>query len=343
MYDDEDDEDGAYTYNNSRAAFRSSLKAEGDIHRSQSDGTFLTTASGATTPGGRQGHRRHLSGHGPPSSKKHPVHARSKTGTSTPRALEHDDSWLSHTGSRTSAILQESKGKSWLLARDPPPQSSDDENEEENYEEMAVLSASTAKLEKIASRGSQGEPASVERRSRWGSRYGSRSQSTRTSRYGSPVGTRTPRPGRDASGYFDDYATSYNTAITEMQQRAFVETPYPREFTEDQAEIDRLSHTNSFGLGSVVDRLMNLRVFGAASGDGVETTDDESGRDQADDTETESEAKDRMAREALRRKQEKEKLAALLPAPTADENGDGRVGTWQDAAWLLSVASKALF
>jgi hypothetical protein len=341
MYDDEDDEDKEYTYNNSPAAFRASLKADGDLHRSQSDGTFLT--SGATTPGARQGHRRHLSGHGMSASKKHPVHARSKTGTSTPRALEHDDSWLMHTGSRTSAILQESKGQSWLLARDPPPPSSDDDNDEENYEEMAVLSASTAKLEKIASRGSQGEPASAERRSRWGSRYGSRSQSTRTSRYGSPVGTRTPRPARDASGYFDDYSTSYNSAMTEMQQRAFVETPYPHEFTEDQAEVDRLSNTNSFGLGSVVDRLMNLRVFGAAGGDGAETTDDESGRDHGDDTETEGEAKDRMAREQLRRKQEKERLAALLPAPTADANGDGQVGTWQDAAWLLSVASKALF
>lgn len=337
MYNDnpEDEDDDSYQYTRNLAAVRAAAKREGDIAHAKSDAALFTSTHGSVTPG-PHGHRRHLSGHQTPSSKRYRLQARSKTGTSTPRALDPDDNWLSRTGSRTSALLQEGKGQSWLAARDPPPVSSDDENEDDNYEEMAALSASTAKLERFA----QGESHSP-RASRWGSRYGSRSASARTSRYGSPVGTRTPRPHREASGYFDDHQNGYSAAMLEMQERAFKEHPYPPEFSEDQAEVDRISGNNSFGLGSVVDRLMNFRVFGAPA-DGGETTDDEAGRDGADDTETEDEAKDRMAREMQRRKIEKEKLVALPPAPV-EGKGEAQVGGWQDAAWLLSVATKAMF
>lgn len=235
-----------------------------------------------------------------------------------------DESWLSHAGATASALVQEGKGQSWLASRDvvKPVESEEEEEDDDQYEEMAALSASTAQLHFAAFGG--GSPVSA-RVSRWGSRYGSRSASRRTSRRASPSGFRTPRKG-DSGGYFDakeDVPAAEGEAKEEESEVSEIEI-------EDLGE-------GSFGLGPLVEKLMGFNPFKAE--EGLESTDDERG------VEGDAEAANRREVELKRRREAKARLAAMPgPAPMGEaENGDGEVGGWSDAAWLLSVATKAMF
>jgi hypothetical protein len=103
----------------------------------------------------------------------------------------------------------------------------------------------------------------------------------------------------------------------------------------DEAAVARFVQDRSFGLGGLVDRVMNFNIFKVEERE--ELTEDEV--EQA--SETEEQAKARMAAEKERKRVEKEKL--VNRSATQDEVDDEGEGAWSDAAWLLSVASKAIF
>ena len=324
MYEDSDNEMN-YSYAAGRRAFGSE-RAEvgsGNIPKAKSEAALMQQQD-------------RLAGRGVPVSRKYRSGKRSRTGANTPQTENStsDTSWLTRTGAVTSAILQETKGQSWLASRDSTtslavPESVEDDDDEQ-YEEMAALSASTARLQFSAGNMS---PTST-RASRWGSRYGSRAGSTRTSRLASPTGLRTPRRG-DVAGYFDDHPMALP-----LEEAGVIIDRGRTEQYEDQMEVERLTMSQSFGLGGFVDRLMKFNLFKVDEhGD---TTDDETSRG-VDELETNDEARERMAAEAERKRKEKEKLVAQLPpAPLGGgKDGKGEPGGWQDAAWLLSVASKA--
>ncbi|KAK4496378.1 hypothetical protein PRZ48_012358 [Zasmidium cellare] len=305
----------------------------GQIPKAKSDAALLLAQ------GQQRRDRERLAGQGVPLSKRHRYTGRPKSGMQTPKRESGvvDDSWLTHTGAITSALVQEGKGQSWLASRESStslavPESEDDEDDD-HYEEMAALNASTAKLQLAAFDG--GSPVSTRpSRSGWGSRYGSRSASRRTSRLASPEGTRTPRRA-DVVGYFD----SHEPDLPE-EEPGFVNPQDRNEELEAQLEVERLTTSKSFGMGNIVDRLMNFNLFKVD--EGAETTDDESVHVR--DDETLEEAKQRMAAELKRRREEKEKLVSQPPpAPLGDGQEQGEGAGWKDAAWLLSVASKAMF
>ena len=322
---DNSDSDMNYTYNAGSCPVYGNERAEvgsGNIPKAKSEAALM-----------QKQHR--LAGRGVRVSRTYGDGSTSRTGANTPRteSFAGDTTWLTRTGAATSAILQESKGQSWLATRESSTSLAGlepvEDDEDEQYEEMAAMSASTARFQYT---GGHMSPVST-RTSRWGSRYGSRANSTRTSRLASPTGLRTPRRG-EVAGYFDDHPM----ALPAEEPSVLMDRDLTEQY-EDQMEVERLTMTQSFGLGGLVDRVMNFKLFrGDEQGD---TTDDEAGREA--EAETNEEATQRMAAEAERKRREKEKLVTQPPpAPLGGgKDGNGEAGGWQDAAWLLSVASKA--
>lgn len=272
--------------------------------------------------------QQRLAGKGGNLKKKQRLQKRS--GTTTPRVKNKvkiaDDDWLTRTGAATNALLQESKGQSWLASRESSTslagQQSDDDDDD-NYEEMAALSASTTRLQFADDEFS---PAST-RVSRWGSRYGSRSASRMNSRRGSVTALRTPQPGQDVvAGYFDEEPPSLPA------EPDFVDVD-EEDDGADEREVGRLTQERSFGLGGLVDRLMGFNLFDVEER-GETSEEEEPGEDE--------EGADENA--AKRRKDAKAKVSIQAPtASSADADPQPQAQGWQDAAWLLSVASKAMF
>ncbi|KXT06766.1 hypothetical protein AC578_7223 [Pseudocercospora eumusae] len=282
-----------------------------------------------------------LAGPGVPVSKRYRYSSSRgrRSGHATPRPAE-SDTWLTHTGSTASMIVREDKGQSWLSSRESatalaPASSEDDDDDDDRYEEMAALSSTTNRLRLAQYDG--GSPVS-QRTSRWGSRYGSRPASRKTSRLASPVGSRTPRRS-EQGGYFDYPITPLPTEpgfISPEEKRGQDEDP------EEALDIEKLSGENSYGLGNLVDRIMHFNLFSVT--EHVDTTDDENAYAAAVENETPEESRKRMEAEAKRKKEEKDRLTAQAPtAPPGDgSKTQGEVSGWQDASWLLSVASKVI-
>ncbi|KAK5724963.1 hypothetical protein LTR17_013348 [Elasticomyces elasticus] len=259
--------------------------------------------------------------------RKKQYHGRSKTGTNTPRGVHYadDEDWLARTRAATHDIVQEAKGQSWLASRNSSATlthlESDDDAIDDGYEEMAALSASQRRG------GGMLSPTATRVKSpMWGSRYGSRSGSRRSSRRGSATGVRTPLAvpaGLDMTSYFAE------DVVAEPVEPEY----FHAEYDEEEGELARLSDQQSYGMGGIVDRLMQFRLFSVAEKEEI-TTDEE---DPGNETGNESDA--RRAEAAKTRRNERVTAAPTKPAPD-EEQGEGG---WQDAAWLLSVASKAIF
>ncbi|KXL51255.1 MAG: hypothetical protein FE78DRAFT_26665 [Acidomyces sp. 'richmondensis'] len=282
----------------------------------------------------------HVPGHGV-SMRKKAQYVRSRTGTHTPVAKskpQMEEDWFSRTRASTNALVQEAKGQSWLASRESSTSlaqlDSDDDDDDEGYEEMAALSASQARLQVVTPL----SPVSCKVRSpAWGSRYGSRSGSRRTSRRGSLAGIRTPVAGpggQDGTlGYFDQVPAA---ALATEPDFVDPDEDNPDD-DDDERHVFRLTGQRSFGLGGIVDRLMGFNLFNVDERE--EITEDEAEQT----TETADEAKERMAAENRRKREAKVSLTAPPPDPV-DRNADGQgEGGWQDAAWLLSVATKVMF
>ncbi|KAK4891982.1 hypothetical protein LTR27_009509 [Elasticomyces elasticus] len=258
--------------------------------------------------------------------RKKQYYGRSKTGTNTPRGVHYadDEDWLARTRAATHDIVQEAKGQSWLASRNSSTTlthlESDDDAIDDGYEEMAALSASQRR-----GGGMLGPTATRVKSPMWGSRYGSRSGSRRTSRRGSATGVRTPLAvpaGLDMTSYFAE------DAVAEP-----VESEYFHAEGDDEDALTRLSDQQSYGLGGVVDRLMQFRLFSVAEKEEVTTDEEDPGSETGDDSDA------RRAGEAKMRRNER--VRVVQPTPAFDE--EQGEGGWQDAAWLLSVASKAIF
>lgn len=273
------------------------------------------------------GKGQYLSSQGVPLQKMKKGHKRSRTvGTNTPRSKSKsraDDDWLSHAGATANALLLESKGATWLQSR---PSSTnlviaDDDDDDEQYEEMAALSATVTRISDHDADGQK-----TPRQDRWGSRFGSRPASRHASRRGSmAAGTRTPTAA--LSNGVRDYFEQQQSSGAFIGESSEDDT----EDDDNDEKLTDLTKDRSFGLGPYVDKLM-FSILNLPDAE-------ESGTETGNESETAAEAKARRMREAVRRQQEKEKLVAP-PAPEAGQGAD-KVGIWQDAGWLLSVASRA--
>lgn len=154
-------------------------------------------------------------------------------------------------------------------------------------------------------------PASERAQHRWGSRFGSRNASRRTSRRGSMTNLRTPLATADsAGGYFDALEPAEEASFADDEQAP----------SADEAELARLAKGGRSGIGGFVDRIANFSLFDVAESEesGVESSRGEG-----------------------KQRQVGVRAPPLPPPPAPNEEGE-RVGLWEDAAWLLSIAGRAL-
>ncbi|KAK8177188.1 hypothetical protein IWX90DRAFT_447231 [Phyllosticta citrichinensis] len=287
-----------------------------------------------------------------PQSGRH--HSRSKSSTfalstrkpPTPKHHQHreasDDGWLYRAGLAIASETRESKGQSWLsrresstsLVRQAEASDSDDDNAA-----MGPCSGLHSRTQSAMFADDEFSPVTP--------RFGSRQHSRRGSRVAgmsmTPRGSRTPIGAlsrRSSADYLDDA----DDAVP--MEPDFVDDE-GSSIAEDDEEVARLARERGFGLGGWMDKLMGWTLF-SVDEDGEETTDDDDDDDnESDDLTGGDDTQRRREMEVKRRRDEwarieaasraaKEKKLEELPEPRDSEGG------WQDAAWLLSVASKVL-
>lgn len=321
----------------------------------------------AQRPTPRHPHYQTAAGHREPGKfdagrKRH--HHRSRT---NPRHPNEEDDWLTRAGLATSTLLAESKGQSWLSTRssstslvpaDPDTSSSDEE-------ELAY--ASLASSRHLALADDESSPLSP-RVGRWGSRFGSRAASARTSRRGSRAAlSRTPLADADAvalpsSGYFSAGAAGYGGGrggdgeallTPRMLEPDFVDVHEDEEGLDAgegaEADVRRWAAERGGALGGLVERLVGWTLFSVdedreeseVEDDAVEGADGGEIASGAEGDELRTEVDGRAGLEKmLERDRDRDSAEERDGGNEEDEEGEGG---WRDAAWLLSVASKVLF
>lgn len=317
----------------------------GDIPKAKSTSAMLPGVSFAEHPGGS-------------------LHARKSTTplslrTSRIRYHTDDDDWLHRAGLAIAGETRDSKGQGWLVRRESSTSLVGQSDEYEQHpshdgRHMALLSG-----EHLADVEYSGfSPRMSRTGSRIQSRMGSRVQSARNSRRGSRVGSRVDM--MMSSGP----RTPGSRHSLELEDAMFEEDMIEPDFVDevesdgDEEEVARLAQERGFGLGGWMDRLIGWTLF-SVDEDGEESSEDEedAGDGFRPESMTKEELKLRREVEAKRRKLERETIIAASAVRSEDRgkkppedaevsnseraaNDEG--GGWQDAAWLLGVASKVI-
>ncbi|RDW91471.1 hypothetical protein BP5796_02636 [Coleophoma crateriformis] len=312
----------------SRSSSRVSLlKPSGSGLPKSKSSTHLLTArkqqrSGATTLGGTKPRRG--------------VNREDLTLSPTGRS---DSDWLLRTSALISSSTQESKGQSWLVSRASSTSLQRDADEEELERELAREREHANGLG--SRRGSMAgdaddefSPVTTRRSFSFGP--GTRPFSQPPSRFGSRSGSRaqlfTPLE-RNQSGYFDPKHMALETVPVEpdfvnAEEEALEEAEKER---DDEDVVKKLARANSLGLSGWVERMLGWHLF-SVDEDGEETEAEGDGRTEEHESISRSSSQRHLELESIPHTPFEEKMPALKP----DEGG------WQDAAWLLSVATKVL-
>jgi hypothetical protein len=242
----------------------------------------------------------------------------------------NDSDWLLRAGATISSSTRETKGQAWLVSR----ASSTSLTGQLDEEEYALQQDLARERDQASRRGSPAgtldaddEFSPTTRRSLSygpGSRFGSRAASRR----GSRANLYTPVVGLDKEGYFDTRHYEQEGLMTEPD---FVDAEDEGEDgedvdKEDEAVVRKLARASSLGLTGWLEHMLGWSLF---------TVDEDS-----EETETD----EKVEEEEISSKSEKSYLDGVVDSPIVmPPLKDGEVGTWQDAAWLLSVATKVIF
>jgi hypothetical protein len=251
-----------------------------------------------------------------------------------------DDDWWHRAGLTIAGETRDSKGQGWLIRRESSTSLVADDEDAHDSKRMTLLSGEPLNGEDF--------PTFSPRISRAGSRYqsrvGSRVPSARPSRRGSRVGSRADLGMSPVSARHSLDLPSFDERFMEPD---FVEAD--EESSGDEEEVARLARSNT----SWIDRLIGWTLFSVEE-DGEASEDEDEDEGFLPQNMTREELRLRREVEAKRRKLEREAIVASAKLKARDkenteeetdevqkplEEADG----WQDAAWLLSVASKALF
>lgn len=320
---------GILSRSSSRVSLRKQTRDEG-LAKSRSSANIAnsrqqTLKSGLTTPGGRF---------------KRPMGKDDLSLTSLTAADSNDSDWLLRASALISTGTKESKGQAWLVSRASSTSLTGQGDEDEDEEEKSLA------RERESRRGSNGgafgdaddEFSPITTRMSFGggasrptSRYGSRPTSRVHSRRGSRINLASPlvHTAKEKQGYFDreeDFLAEPDFVDVDE------DVDYETQAAQDEVTVRRLAKTGS-GLGIWVEKLMGWSLF-AVEEDG-EDSDVETNGDKTDG----SAEGIRRSRSELRYKEDVAGDVIVdekLPPPGDEEGG------WQDAAWLLSVATKVL-
>jgi len=259
----------------------------------------------------------------------------------------NDSDWLLRAGAAISSSARESKGQAWLVSRASSTSlTAQNEDEEELERELAREREQSSR--RNSRRGSavgsfdaddEFSPITTRRSLSFGpatgngsrplSRFGSRSRGN--SRRGSRAHLFTPLGGEQQEGYFDrDFAQNYIAEPDFVDAEEEVYDDNEDELKKDEAIVRKLARASSLGLGGWVERMLGWSLF-AVDEDGEDTeveVIDEKGED--------SELSSRTSRRTLDGTTDPADREVMPPLQ------DDEAGGWQDAAWLLSVATKVL-
>ncbi|KAH7380021.1 hypothetical protein BKA66DRAFT_420093 [Pyrenochaeta sp. MPI-SDFR-AT-0127] len=345
----------SYAYDGYVISVDPTVRDAGDIPKAKSTSTLHPGVSFADEPRG--------------SEKRH--HIRKGTAPlplSMPLVKHHtseaNDEWFHRAGLAIAGETRDSKGQGWLVRRESSTSLVQESNEYEQHSShdsrhMALLSGEHLSEIDFPTFFS---PRMSRAGSRITSRVGSRVPSARQSRRGSRVGSRA-----DLIMSAGLKSQSGRQSFEELEER-FLEPDFVEgdgESDGDEEEVARLARERGFGLGGWMDRLIGWTLFDVdEDGEGSEEEEEEDTSSALTlDNVTKEELKLRREVEAKRRKLEREAIvaASALKARDATDSStktddDSRpttadaqrlpaneeTGGWQDAAWLLSVASKAL-
>ncbi|KAF2200449.1 hypothetical protein GQ43DRAFT_73184 [Delitschia confertaspora ATCC 74209] len=260
--------------------------------------------------------------------------------------VENGDEWLHRAGLAIAGETRESKGQSWLVRRESSTSlvHQPDGPEDHDSHQIALLSGEHFTDDEY----SPLTPRLSRMGSRIGSRVHSRVPSAMNSRRGSRAGSRADllmSVGQKSliSETEEDFGTMVEPDFVEADEEA----------DGDEEEVARLASQQGFGLGNWMDKLIGWTLFSVKE-DGEESDDEEGSLHDTFGTPeamTKEELQLKKEVEAKRKKMEREAIIAASAAksdhktqggeaiePPPSEDGNG----WQDAAWLLSVASKVL-
>lgn len=279
------------------------------------------------------------SGVTPSGGKSKRLTGRDDFSLSTFTAADRNDSdWLLRAGALISSETRESKGQAWLVSRASSTSLTGqlDEDEEALERQLARERESRRTSRRGSAADADDEFSPVTTRMSFGggsrpaSRYGSRPTSRAQSRRGSKANLFTPLPRseKERESYFGGEEFIAEPDFVDVDEEVYEED----QAAEDEVIVKRLAKKGSLGLGVWVEKLMGWSLF-AVEEDG-EDTDIETSEEKTD-------ASDATSKSDRTKKNSVDGAAdsagdEKLPLPGADEGG------WQDAAWLLSVATKVL-
>lgn len=256
----------------------------------------------------------------------------------------NESDWLLRASASISTSTRESKGQAWLVSRASSTslagerEDQEDEfertlaSERENISRKASRRGSVATVDAddefspIANRRSLSFGPSTGARGQPLSRFGSRSNSRR----GSRAQLFTPGAG-DRDGYFDHPGSANEEFIAEPDFVDVEEEIYELESSKiDEDVVRKLARANSAGLGGWVEKMLGWSLF-AVDEDGEDNEDTEQEVDESGDSSSTS-----TRREYISSGNTDQDITNMPPLRDEDAGG------WQDAAWLLSVASRVL-
>lgn len=254
----------------------------------------------------------------------------------------NDSDWLLRAGAAMSSSARESKGQAWLVSRASSTSLTAewDEDEEELERELARERERASRRGSATGAFADDEFSPVTTRSmsfgpatgtgsRPMSRYGSRNQSRR----GSKAQLFTPLGGPQ-EGYFDHKDFAQEDFVAEPDFVDVEEEGYENEddAKTDEALVRKLARASNLGLGGWVERMLGWSLFAVdEDGEEADDTEVEVTDEKAEDSEVSSRTSRRNIDGAADARPE------VMPPLRDDE-----AGGWQDAAWLLSVATKVL-
>lgn len=264
-------------------------------------------------------------------------HSRRSTGTQSPVAARHaknpsqpDDEWIHRAGLAIASEMRQTKGQAWIVSRDSSTSLVDQSTIEHSYTHDHLF----------ATRSGQhfGEIEDGFVTPKF-SRNPSRAPSAKTSRRGSRVGSKmdfmTPMDARTpaqwaADAYFDNL---------EVAEPDFVDVE--DEGAEDEEEVSRLTNHKGSGLGGFVDRLVGFSLFNVD--EDAETEEDDEREETAEQVAKRKQLEKKRRRAQLERAASSSAIATSRAETVQPPQPQGEEGGWQDAAWLLSVATKVLY
>ncbi|KAI9771310.1 MAG: hypothetical protein M1840_002280 [Geoglossum simile] len=297
-----------------------------DIGESRGRSSYIEGKSAPTTPGilSRDNSSVRLASAKqnsiPKSKSSSQLHAHASHQRTNRKNLGASSEWLQRAGAIISSGTRESKGQSWLVSRASSTSLVDHEGRED-------FSFADDEFSPYSPRAGSRIDSRVE------SRHGSKSRIDLMTQW-------VPRAG--LNGDNDDMTRNPSSGfIAEPDFVNVDEDLYGDDDGDDDgdAELNRIARLRGFGLGGWVDRLIGWSLF-AVEEDGEESED--SGEEHIGVEEQER----KMVDIDVRRKREESDRVIREP-PSNGEDTDtaptDQEGGWQDAAWLLSVATKVLF